>query len=118
MSILENNVKAKIVETKSIEANITIQKILDMICKAWEQRLDQYYIMDSEPELSTDDCNDSVTVNLNCSDRANIDHIVDDVTEIFEEEIEKYIKEQKSIEVFNKIKEAKENPEEGENGVL
>ena len=118
MSILENNVKAKIVETKSIEANITIQKILDIICKAWEQRLDHYYVMESEPELSVDDYNDSVTINLSDTSRADISHIIEDVTSIFEEEMEKYIKEQKSIEVFNQIKEAKENPEEGENGSI
>ena len=118
MSILENNVKAKIVETKSIEANITIQKILDIICKAWEQRLDHYYIMESEPELGVDNYSDSVTIELCGTDKANISHIVEDVTGIFEEEIEKYIKEQKSIEVFDKIKEAKINPEEGENGSL
>ena len=118
MSILENNVKAKIVETKSIEANITIQKILDIICKAWEQRLDHYYVMESEPELSVDDYGDSVTINLSDKDRADISHIIEDVTGIFEEEIEKYIKAQKSIEVFDQIREAKENPEEGENGSI
>ncbi len=35
MSVLENEVKAKIIETNSIEANITIKKLLDMICKHW-----------------------------------------------------------------------------------
>ena len=108
MSILSNEVKAKIVETKSIEANITIQKILDMICKLWEKCLDNYYLMESEPELSTDDYSDSITINLNSSDKVNIDHIVSDVAMLFEEELEEYIKQQEIIATA----------EEGENGTL
>ena len=36
MSLLSNEVKAKIVETKTLEANITIGLLLDMICKHWK----------------------------------------------------------------------------------
>ena len=108
MSVLDNNVKAKIVETTSIEANITIQKILDMICKHWEKCLDNYYVLESEPELSVDDYSDSITVNLNTSDRVNIEHIISDVSMLFEEELEKVIKEKNAAEIV----------EEGENGSL
>ena len=108
MSVLENEVKAKIIETKSIEANITIQKILDMICNHWTKCLDNYYVLESEPELSVDDYSDSITVNLNTSDRVNIDHVIDDVAMLFEEELEKIIKEKQVEEVV----------EEGENGSL
>ncbi len=71
MSVFENEVKAQIIETNSIEANITIKKLLDMICKHWEKCMDNYYVMESEPELSTDDYNDSVTVNLSCGDKVS-----------------------------------------------
>ena len=110
MTVLQSKVTAKIVETKSIEANITIQKILDMICTQWTNCLDNYYIMDSEPELSTDDYSDSITVSLNCSDKVNIDNIIQDVAMLFEEELEKYIKNQEILD--------KAPCEEGENGVL
>tara|TARA_B100000676_G_C17290447_1_gene442139 strand:- start:2 stop:328 length:327 start_codon:yes stop_codon:yes gene_type:complete len=108
MSVLDNEVKAKIIETNSIEANITIKKLLDMICKHWEKCMDNYYVMESEPELSTDDYNDSVTVNLSCGERVNLDHVVDDVRMLFEEELEEYIKKQEVLK----------SAEEGESGSL
>ena len=108
MSVLDNEVKAKIIETNSIEANITIKKLLDMICKHWEKCMDNYYVMESEPELSTDDYNDSVTVNLSCGERVNLDHVVDDVRMLFEEELEEYIKKQEVLK----------SSEEGESGSL
>ncbi len=108
MSVLENEVKAKIVETKSIEANITIKKLLDMICKHWEKCMDNYHVTESEPELSTDDFNDSVTVNLSCGDRVSLDHVIDDVRMLFEEELEEYIKKQEALK----------HVEEGEDGNL
>tara|TARA_R100000234_G_scaffold36847_1_gene21845 strand:+ start:15192 stop:15518 length:327 start_codon:yes stop_codon:yes gene_type:complete len=108
MSVLDNEVKAKIVETTSIEANITIKKLLDMICKHWEKCMDNYYVMESEPELSTDDYSDSITVNLNTSDRVDLNHVVDDVRMLFEEELEEYIKKQEALQ----------SVEEGESGSL
>jgi len=114
MSVLENEVNAKIVETKSIEANITIQKILDIICKHWEKCLDNYYVMESEPELSVDDYSDSITVNLNSSDRANIEHIINDVAMLFEEELEELIRKEEA----KRIADSKQPVEEGENGSL
>jgi len=112
MSVLDNEVKAKIVETTSIEANITIKKLLDMICKHWEKCMDNYYVMESEPELSTDDYSDSITVNLNTSDKVNLDHVVDDVRMLFEEELEEYIKKQEAL------KHSEKRVEEGESGTL
>ncbi len=108
MSVLENEVKAKIIETNSIEANITIKKLLDMICKHWEKCMDNYYVMESEPELSTDDYNDSVTVNLSCGDKVSLDHVIDDVRMLFEEELEEYIRKQEVLK----------SAEEGESGSL
>ena len=108
MSVLENEVKAKIVETKSIEANITIKKLLDMICKHWEKCMDNYHVTESEPELSTDDYNDSVTVNLSCGDKVSLDHVIDDVRMLFEEELEEYIIKQEALK----------SAEEGESGSL
>ena len=113
MSVLENNVKAKIVETTSMEANITIKTILNMVCKHWEKCLDNYYIMESEPELSYDSYGDSVTVNLSSSDRANIDHIMDDVATLLEDDIKEYIKEKNTTEPTDK-----KVREEGWNGEL
>ena len=114
MSVLETNIKAKIVETKSIEANITIQKILDMVCNHWIKSLDNnYYVMDEEPYLSTDDNGDNVTVTLSDYSRSNIDNIVDDVTMLFEEELEKLIKDKNVAEMTNL-----KTVEEGENGSL
>ena len=113
MSVLENNVKAKIIETKSMEANITIKTILDIACKHWTKCLDNYYVMDSEPELSTDDCGDNVTVSLNCYDRINLDHLTDDVTMLVEEELENFIKDKNAAELTHQ-----RNDEEGENGSL
>ena len=110
MSVLESKIKAKIVETKSIEANITIKKLLEMACKNWEQCLDNYYIMNEEPSISTDEGNDYITVGLNDYSKVNIKHIIDDVNMLFEEDLEKYIKEK---EVLDKLPR-----EEGENGVL
>ena len=112
MSVLDNEVKAKIIETNSIEANITIKKLLDMSCNHWEKCMDNYYVMESEPELSTDDYSDSVTVNLSCGDRVNLDHVVDDVRCLFEEELENYIKKQEALKHTEKC------VEEGENGSL
>ena len=117
MSVLDSNVKAKIVETTTIEANITIQKILDMVCKHWEKCMDNCYVMESEPELSTDDYNDSVTINLSCSDKVNLDHVVEDVRMLFEEELEKVIKEQNTKLRHDQIM-AKKPVEEGEDGSL
>ena len=117
MSVLETKVKATLVETKSLEANVTIQKILDMICNHWTKCLDNYYIMDSEPELSTDDYGDSVTVNLSSSNKVDIDHIIEDVAMLFEEELEKVIKEQHTQLRHDQIT-SKQPLEEGENGSL
>ena len=108
MSVLSNEIKARLVETKVKEASLTIKVLLDMICKHWEKCLDNYYIMESEPELSTDDCSDSVTVSLSCYDRVNINHIVDDVAMLLEEELEEFIKKQEILATA----------EEGENGTL
>ena len=116
MSVLDSNVKAKIVETTTIEANITIQKILDMVCKHWEKCMDNYYVMESEPELSTDNYSDSVTINLNSSDKVNISHVIDDVRILFEEELEKHIRKEEDAIIAN-IKD-KVAIEEGENGSL
>ena len=113
MSVLDNEVNAKVVETKSMEANVTIQKILEMICQHWEKCLDSYYIMDSEPELSIDNYSDSVTINLDSSDRVNIEHIISDVTLLFEEELENFIKDKNAAELTHQ-----KNHEEGENGSL
>jgi len=114
MSILDNNVKAKIVETKSIEANVTIKKILTMICGQWTKCLDNYYVMESEPELSVDNHSDSITVNLSSTDRVDIEHIIDDVSVLFEEELENLIKEKNA----SQLKQLEEVVEEGENGSL
>ena len=110
MSVLENNVKAKIVETKTTEASITIKKIVSMVSKHWEKCLDNYYIMDEEPSISTDEYQDSVTVSINDYSSVKINDIADDVAILFEEELETYIKEQ---EVLDKMPR-----EEGENGSL
>jgi len=121
MSMLDSSVKAKIVETTTIEANITIQKILDMVCKHWEKCMDNYYIMDSEPELSTDDNynGDSVTVNLSCSDKVNLDHIVDDVRMLFEEELAELIRKEDAKRLADmKVFPDKNIIEEGEGGTL
>ena len=94
--LLENEVTAKIVETKSMKATITIQKILDIICEKWSSCLDGYYIYNEEPVLSSDNYSDtSVTVNLYNSDRVKIDNIIDDVTMLFEEELEDFVKKSK-----------------------
>ena len=108
MSVLDNEVKAKIVETKSIETKLTIKVLLEMISKHWQKCMDNYYVMDSEPELSTDDYTDSVTINLSCGDRINLDHVSDDVTMLFEEELEEYIRKQEALK----------SSEEGESGNL
>ena len=113
MSILDNNVKAKIIETKSMETNITIRAILDIACKHWTKCLDNYYVLESEPELSVDDYNDSVTINLNSSDRANIEHLSDDVVMLVEEELENFIKDKNAAELTHQ-----RNDEEGESGSL
>jgi len=117
MSVLETKVKAKLVETKSLEANVTIQKILDMICNHWTGCLDNYYIMNEEPTLSSDDGGDYITVGLNDYSRVNIDHIIEDVAMLFEEELEKVIKEQHTQLRHDQIT-SKQPLEEGENGVL
>tara|TARA_R110000824_G_scaffold213650_3_gene399887 strand:- start:2471 stop:2845 length:375 start_codon:yes stop_codon:yes gene_type:complete len=121
--LLENEVTAKIVETKSMKATITIQKILDIICEKWSSCLDGYYIYNEEPVLSSDNYSDtSVTVNLYNSDRVKIDNIIDDVTMLFEEELEDFVKKEQNrhddtIATFKKVKETKLS-EEGENGSL
>ena len=109
MSVLDNKIKAKIVETKSIEASLTIQLILTMICKHWEKCLDNYYIMEAEPELKTDDYGDSVTINISDTSRIDIEGVVSDVSMLFEEELEEYIKQQEILATA---------VEEGEDGVL
>ena len=109
MSVLSNNIKAQIIETKTLEANINIQQILEMVSEIWEKRLDNYYIMESEPELGVDNYSDSVTIELCGVDKANISHIKDDVREVFEEMLESYIKEKQKTLVAK---------EEGENGSL
>tara|TARA_R110002051_G_scaffold77674_2_gene141133 strand:+ start:1916 stop:2290 length:375 start_codon:yes stop_codon:yes gene_type:complete len=121
--LLENEVTAKIVETKSMKATITIQKILDIICEKWSSCLDGYYIYNEEPVLSSDNYSDtSVTVNLYNSDRVKIDNIIDDVTMLFEEELEDFVKKEQNrhddtMATFKKVKETKLS-EEGENGSL
>ena len=101
MSVLDNEIKAKIIETKSLETKVTIKVLLEMISKHWEKCLDNYYVMESEPELSTDDYNDSVTVNLSCGDRVSLDHVSDDVTMLFEEELEQLIKKDEEERAHN-----------------
>lgn len=119
MSMLDSSVKAKIVETTSIEADITIKKLLDMICKHWTKCLDNYYISDSEPELSTDDYGDSVTINLSSSEKANIDHLVDDVIMLFEEELAELIRKEDAKRLADmKVFPDKNIIEEGEDGSL
>ena len=118
MSMLDSNVKAKIVETTTIETNITIQKILDMVCKHWEKCMDNYYVMDSEPELSTDAYSDNVTVNLS-SDKVNLDHVVEDVKMLFEEELEELIRKEDAKRLADmKVFPDKNIIEEGEDGSL
>tara|TARA_R110002020_G_C16009802_1_gene750998 strand:- start:242 stop:586 length:345 start_codon:yes stop_codon:yes gene_type:complete len=114
MSVLDNEVNAKIVETKSIEANITIQKILDIINKHWEKCLNNYYVMESEPELSVDNYSDSITVNLNSSNEVNTEHIANDVAMLLEEELEELIRKKEA----KRIADSKQPVEEGENGSL
>ncbi len=65
-------------------------------------------MMEYEPELSTDDYNDSVTVNLSCGDKVSLDHVIDDVRMLFEEELEEYIRKQEVLK----------SAEEGESGSL
>ena len=115
MSMLDSSVKAKIVETTSIEANITIKEILHIMCNHWTKCLDNYYVIESEPELSVDNYSDSVTINLSGTDRVNLDHIIDDVNMLVEEDIEKLIR-AKNIQHEKDV--VKEVVEEGENGSL
>ena len=110
MSVLDNEVKAKIIETNSLETKVTIKVLLEMICKHWEKCLDNYYVMEDEPKLSCDSYDDSVTINLSSSDRVNLDHVSDDVTMLFEEELEELIKKDErekahNEEITNKVME-------------
>ena len=64
MSVLESKLMVK-KETVSVkQCEITIQKVLDMICTSMTKCLDNVYLASEEPVLSTDDYNDEVKVTL------------------------------------------------------
>ena len=84
------NLKTKTVIENTIE--ITIQEIIDMFGKEIELAMDSYYIYDSDPELSTDDYGESVTVHLSLGDRKKSDDIIEDSKIMFQEAIEEYFK--------------------------
>ena len=81
-------------QEKVIENNvdITLEKILDMFAREVERQLGNSFIYDSEPELSTDDYSDSITVNLSVGEPMNIEHMIDDAKIMFEEVLENYFK--------------------------
>ena len=103
------NQKVTIKKTTIIEdkVEISLKEIKQQFETAFTTILSNYYIYSEEPELSCNDYNNSVTIDLN-TDTSEQDGIIDDA--IFEAEalLEKLIN--------RKIEESKELPEAHETG--
>ena len=109
------NLKTKTVIENSID--ITLQEIVEMFSKEVVQQIDNYYIYDSEPELSTDDYDESVTVNLTLSNRRDSSKIIEDAKTMFEESLEEYFKDKIKAASLPQKEQSNENHETGEVGL-
>jgi hypothetical protein len=120
MSVKESKILLKKETVIVQEAEVTIQKLIDMFTSSMSNCLDSYYISQEEPVLDTDGFDEEVTVRLSKGDDADIEGIISDVEMLFEESLEKHIEDEsarlKELETKTIVK--KTPVEEGEGGQL